>query len=165
MTGKPPERRSAYEVRAEGRTIRGPAIRFGDVSLSHRERFEPGSFNQALSGPQARTLWLDREHDPNIILAYTGAGLELRADDTGLYVEAVLPELPPCDQAIADVQAGILSGLSVEFHARAERREDGLRVISQAELVGIGLVKHPSYSQSQAELRNAKPVLPVWVLS
>ena len=39
------------------------------------------------------------------------------------------------------------------FHARAERREAGVRIIEQAALVGIGLVDQPSYPDSLAEVR------------
>ena len=157
------ERRSRFgEVRAEGRTVSGPAIRYGDISSSHRERFEAG----AITLDEARTYWLDREHNPEVILAHTGAGLELRTENDGLYIDAELPELPACNRALEDVRSGRLKGLSVEFFALSEHRtEAGLRVIERAELVGIGLVKHPGYSQSVAELRHADRILPLWVLS
>ena len=35
---------SPLECRATGRTLEGPAIRYGDVSSFHKERFEPGAF-------------------------------------------------------------------------------------------------------------------------
>ena len=42
------ERFSAgLEVRAEGRNLTGTVLRYGDVSPSHRERFEPGSIRFA----------------------------------------------------------------------------------------------------------------------
>ena len=33
------------ELRAEGRRLYGPAIRYGDISPTHKERFEPGAFS------------------------------------------------------------------------------------------------------------------------
>ena len=61
--------------------------------------------------------------------------------------------LPADSAAIKLVQRGALGGFSVEFHARAERREGGLRVVERAELVGVGLVDVPSFPGSRAEVR------------
>ena len=156
------ERRSAFgELRAKGRRVIGPALRYGDVSPSHRERFEPGAIDVATG----RTYWLDREHNQEIVLAHTGSGLELRAENDGLFIEAELAAIPAADRALEDVKSGMLTGLSVEFHALQERQEAGIRVIESAELIGVALVKHPSYQQSVAELRNADMALPIWILS
>ena len=143
------ERRTGpLEVRAEGRVLTGPAIRYGDVSPSHRERFEAGAFD--LDG---RTRWLDYRHDRERALAWTGGGLTLTDTREALMVEADLPSIPLADRALADVAAGRLTGFSVEFNAVEERRESGIRVVSRAELSGIGLVAAPSYTQSTVEIR------------
>ena len=141
---------AGLELRAEGRRLVGPAIQYGEVSPSHREKFEPGAF--ALN--DGRTRWLDVAHDPERVIAYTGGGgLELRDGPEALEVSATLPRIPAADRALADVQAGKLRGFSVEFHAKGERRESGIRIVSEADLVGVGLVTHPSYEGSQAEVR------------
>ena len=142
------ETRYSTEIRAEGRRVHGFAIRYGDVSPTHRERFAPGAF--ALDG---RTRWLNLAHRPLEVLAYTGGGLELRDTADGLTVDATLPEIPAADAALRMIQAGELRGLSVEFHALAERREAGVRVIERADLDGIGLVRVPSYPRSTVEVR------------
>ena len=93
-------------------------------------------------------------HDPDRVIAYTGGGgltLEDRAE--ALHVRAVLPEIPAAERALADVRAGRLRGFSIEFRATEERRESGIRVVSSADLSGIGLVAAPSYRQSSVELR------------
>ena len=143
------ERRAGpLELRASGRTLTGPAIRYGDVSPTHRERFEAGAF--ALDG---RTRWLNLRHDPEKALAWTGAGLALHDGADALMVRAELPQIPAADRALADVAAGRLTGFSIEFRALAERRESGIRVVERAELDGVGLVGAPSYEQSTVELR------------
>ena len=141
---------SGVECRAEGRTLIGPAIRYGDVSPSHRERVEAQAFDLA----DGRTRWLDVAHDPSRLLAWTGGGgLELRNTAESLEVAAVLPETPFHDAALAGVRDGRFGGFSVEFHALAERRQSGIRVIERATLDGIGLVRAPSYPGSTVEAR------------
>ena len=139
---------SGTELRAEGRRLLGAALRYGDVSPSHRERFEAGSI--VMGG----TLWLDYQHDPSRILAHTeNGGLTLRDTESALNVEAVLPNIPLADKALSEVRAGVLKGFSIEFTANSERVDDDVRVIERASLAGIGLVKSPSYEQSKVEAR------------
>ena len=141
---------SGLEFRAEGRRLIGPAIRYGEVSPSHRERFEPGAFDLR----DGRTRWLDVGHDADKVIAHTdGGGLSLRDTAEALEVSATLPRIPAADRALQAVQDGKLRGFSIEFHAEAERREGGLRIVSKAVLAGVGLVAHPSYTGSLAEVR------------
>ena len=138
-----PEVRAGTEFRVAGRTLSGTVLRYGDLSPEHRERFEPGAFAPVPAVP------LNLQHDRRMqvldagafILTDTERALEVRAD------------LPADSAALALVKRGALNGFSVEFHARAERREAGVRVIERAALVGIGLVDHPSYPDSLAEVR------------
>ena len=140
---------SPLECRAEGRRLVGPAVQYGDVSFSHKERFEPGAF--ALD---ETTRWLNYKHEPDRVLAFTsGGGLELQDTPDALMVSAILPGIPLADQALAEVRSRKLRGFSVEFRAVEETTEYGIRVIKRADLAGIGLVQDPAYSQSKAELR------------
>ena len=145
------ERRySGVEVRAEGRRLIGPALVYGDVSPSHRERFEPGAFVLGTG-----TRYLDVEHDQDRVIAHTaGGGLTLRDTPEALMVEAVLPDIPLANKALDDVRAKRLRGFSIEFAALAETRDaSGIRVVCRAELPGIGLVGSPSYPLSRVEAR------------
>ena len=140
---------SGVEFRTEGRRLIGPAIQYGEVSPSHRERFEPGAFKL-----DASTRWLDVNHDRERVIAHTdGGGLELTNSREALEVRATLAAIPAADRALAAVHAGTLRGFSVEFNALRERREGGIRIIEAAELQGIGLVRSPSYAGSIAEVR------------
>lgn len=145
------ERRySGVEVRAEGRRLIGPAIQYGEISPSHRERFEAGAF----AALDERTRWLDVNHDRDKVIAHTdGGGLEINDSQTALDVRATLAEIPAADGALEAVRAGILRGFSIEFVALSERRESDIRVIESAELRGIGLVRNPSYESSIVEVR------------
>lgn len=132
---------TGLEARAEGRTLTGTVIRFGDISPSHRERFE------AIEVPGAVTLNLD--HSPLQGVAYSpGGGLTLIRTPDALKMRAEVPPTPAGELALHGARSGRYRGLSVEFRARRDRREGGLRVIESADLHGIGLVARPSYPAS-----------------
>ena len=136
------------EVRAEGRRLSGIVLAYGDVSPSHRERFEPGALRLA------DAVHLDLHHDPERAVAWhPGGGLQLRQTRRALTMTADLPPIPAADRALAEVRGATATGLSVEFKALVERRDGNLRVIQDAVLSGIGLVRAPSYEQSYVEAR------------
>ena len=143
------ERRFAgLELRAEGRRLSGTVMRYGDISPSHRERFAPGSLRMA------EAVHLDLLHDPERAVAWhPGGGLTLTNGNDALTMRAELPPIPAADRALAEIKAGRVGGLSVEFRARSERRENGVRVIEDALLAGIGLVQKPSYAGATVEAR------------
>ena len=142
------ERRAGGELRAEGRRLSGTVMRYGDVSPSHRERFEPGALRMAEAVP------LNLFHDPERAVAWMpGGGLELRQSRDAVTLRAELPPIPAADRALALVRGGDATGLSVEFHAVRERREGGLRVIEEARLSGVGIVRAPSYGAARVEAR------------
>ena len=138
-----PEVRAGLEFRVAGRTLTGRVMTFGDISPEYRERFLPGAFGPEPSAP------LNIQHDRNMVVLDAG---NYALTDTGRALE-IRAELSPGSAALSLVRRGALNGYSVEFHARAERRESGVRIIEQSALVGIGLVDQPSYPESIAEVR------------
>ena len=138
-----PEIRAGLEFRVAGRTLSGVVLRYGDVSPEHRERFVPGAFAPVPDVP------LVLQHDAGMRVLEPGAFI-LNDSERELRIRA---ELSHGSAALDLVRRGALNGYSVEFHARAERREAGVRVIERAALVGIGLVDQPSYPDSLAEVR------------
>ena len=143
------ERRiTGLELRAEGRRLSGTVMRYGDVSPTHRERFDPGSIRLA------EAVHLDLFHDPERAVAFMpGGGLSLANGRDALTMTATLPPIPAAERALAEIRAGRVGGLSVEFRSLKDRREGNLRVIEQAELRGIGIVRSPSYGDSRVEAR------------
>ena len=141
-------RTTGLELRAEGRRLSGVVMKYGDVSPSHRERFEPGALRLADS------VHLDLFHDPERAIAWhPGGGLTLANDRDALTMTAQLPPLPAGDRALAEIKAGRVGGLSVEFRAVRERQDGGLRVVSEAILSGIAIVRAPSYGGARVEAR------------
>ena len=143
------ERREAGgEIRVEGRRLSGVVMKYGDISPSHRERFERGSLRLA------DVVHLDLHHDVERAVAWhPGGGLTLQNGRNALSMRATLPPLPAADRALDEVRSGKVGGLSVEFRAVRERLDGDLRVIEEAILTGIGIVRAPSYQQSSVEAR------------
>ena len=150
------ERRdSPVELRAEGRTLHGPAMVYGDVDLQRKEKFDAGAFK--LNDGLTRVLNL--RHNKLQAVAWTGGGgLTLTDTREALQVRAEVPDTPAGNVALRGVHAGILNGLSVEFQAFGERRDAGYRVVSDAMLLGIGLVGLPGYKESKVEIRQASGI-------
>ena len=142
-----PERRFC-EFRSEGRRLLGDIMPYGDVSPSHSERFEPRSLR-----PDSNVV-LNLEHDEMRAVAwYPGGGLTLENDEHALRMVAELPPLPAADAALRFVRTGEVSGLSLEFVCLRETRDQGIRVVKEAILKGVGLVRHPSYENAVVEAR------------
>ena len=135
------ELRAGAEFRVQGRTLSGVVLRYGDIAPDFRERFMPGAFGEV------REIAVNLQHDPSLIVAERAAladsprALEVRAD------------LPEGSAALELVRRGALSGFSIEFRARAERRDAGVRVVERADLTGLALVDRGAYPQSKAEVR------------
>lgn len=146
------ERILAGEVRAEGRTLSGLVMPYGERAGDRAERFEPGAFIRE------QNTWLDLDHDPSRVLAWEGAGLTLQDGPESLRMSAKLAHIPLADLALQSVRDGSRRGLSVEFRSLEERQESGLRVISRALLRGIGLVRAGAYTSAQiTEIRARSP--------
>ena len=143
---------SPGEVRAEGRTLHGVVMTFGEVG-DRRERFKPGSLVRAAD------TWLDLGHDVSRVLTWEGAGLTFTDDADALRMRAELPRTPLASLALEQVRAGSRRALSVEFEAVTEYREaqTGVRVIELANLHGVGLVESASFpSASVVEVRRGR---------
>ena len=141
-------RTAAAELRVEGRRLSGVVMVYGEVSPSHRERFEPGSLRMA------EAVHLDLDHDPERAVAWhPGGGLAIENGRDSVTMRAELPPIPAADRALDEIRSGAVRGLSVEFRPVKERRDADIRVIEDAVLSGIGIVRAPSYHQSNVEAR------------
>lgn len=141
------ERREA-EIRLAGRNLTGIVMAYDTQARDRPELFRAGAFD-----PLPDDVRLNIQHDPEREIASLGNGLVLQDSPESLELRT---ELREGSAELTLVRRGGLNGLSVEFHARQETRESGIRVIERAELTGIGLVDSPSYSRSRIELRQRR---------
>ena len=143
----------AFELRQQGaRTLTGIAMRYGNVAnmLLGGERFESGAFGNV----EAADVILNFQHERPRPLARTGGGgLTLLNDQRRLLMRAELPNTTDADDALELVKTKVLRGFSIEFFAREEHFEGRVRVVTQADLVGLALVDRPAYSDSTPALR------------
>ena len=125
-------------------------MKYGDVSPSHRERFEPGSIQHCRRPSISTSTTIRSAPSPGI----RAAGLKLDNGRQTLAMWAELPPIPAADRALAEIRAGRVNGLIRRIpRPERERRDGALRVIESAELRGIGIVRSPSYGDSRVEAR------------
>ena len=137
------EHREGLEFRVQGRVLSGVVMRYGDVSPDYAERFEPGAFAPVPAVP------MRLQHDARMEILPAG-GFILNDGPRELTIRADLPE---GSAALALVKRGACRGWSVGFHAREERREAGIRVVSKAALVEISLCDRGAYPEAKPEVR------------
>ncbi|MCY3918743.1 MAG: HK97 family phage prohead protease [Chloroflexi bacterium] len=148
-----PERIYAALGPPDGRTLAGPAVVYSDVARVDRYRLQimPGAF-----APLPADVALNVQHDRAAIVARIGAGLELQDGPDQLRMAATLPATPRADQALADVKAGLLLGISAELVVARQTVSGGLRKVEKATLTGLALVDTPAFPQSEIEAMAAR---------
>ena len=147
------ETRARFELRAEGGGLYGTAINYGEITTigRTRERFLPGVFGDLSEAD----IILNFQHNRDRPIARTGSGLTLLDSSERLEVEVNLPDTMDGRDALTLVKTGIIRGLSVEFATLVESMFDGIRELSRAKLLGLGLVDRAAYSGSVVEARGA----------
>ncbi len=123
----------------------GTIMTYGERAADRPERFEAG----ALYWPDAGVVLREQHNRQAPIARFTPTveGLEVRA-------KIPLPDTQRGRDAGTMVRNGTLTGMSAEFVAEQEHRAAGIRVITRAALVGVGLVDTPSYSTSKVAVRH-----------
>ena len=140
------ELRCSIEVReVEGKPrLIGILLPYGTEARDRREVFESG----ALSWPDTGVT-LRRQHDrqfPVMQVLPVVEGNDVRIDQP-------FPETQAGREAALEIRQGLFKGLSVEFRSIKENIVGGVRRISEAALVGAGLVDSPAYADATVEAR------------
>ena len=143
------EIRCSIEVReAEGKPARlvGTLLPFNEQARDRPELFEPGSLTWAEGG-----IVLNRQHTRSApILRFVPVESEGR-----LMVDAPIPDTAAGRDALAELTGPqpLFKGLSIEFRAVRQTIVGGVRRISEAVLLGAGLVDVGSYAGATVEAR------------
>lgn len=150
------ERRYAGAIEsADGMTVRGVAIKYGDAARlpgGRRERIEAGAFGNVTDAI------LNRQHDRGRPLARQPDTLKIIDTAESMRIEARIVDTVDGRDARELIRAGVLTGLSVEMHVESERMDGDMRIVERARLVGVAIVDRPAYEESlidRAEVRMA----------
>ena len=151
------------ELRQEGdgNTFVGYAAVFDSPSepLPFIERIAPGAFRKSLRN-RKRDIRLYVNHDSNMVLASRNSGtLRLMEDETGLRVEADLPETSAGRDIRELMRTGVVDKMSFGF--QVDRRgdmwsEDGTeRTLTSVRLFEVSIVTgFPAYEATTAAVRS-----------
>ena len=134
--------------------LEGVLMPYGQRAADRPEMFEAGALHWPDDGVLLRLM--HRRDSP--VARFTP-----EATEAEVRVSIALPDTTAGRDAAANVRAGVLKGLSVEFHAERETQRDGLRVIQRARLVGAGLVDSGAYSGATVEARAKGRRRRVWL--
>ena len=126
--------------------LSGIAMPYGTIATvapGLRERFEPGAFGPDVGASDVLANW---QHDRARPLARTrGGGLVLSDGPEALRAEVALPDTEAGRDVAVLARRGVLSGFSIEFHAKRDRVDAGVRVVESAWLSGVSIVDSPAY--------------------
>lgn len=154
----------AAEMRFEGGTdgkpftFSGYAVKWDSVN-TYGEKFQRGAFADLIASGKPIHMYYNHSYlnwgaNPYRI----GKWIELREDDTGLFVKG---ELTPNLQLAADVAAmlkhGTIDGLSIAFYAPAEMDIawlDGVLLIKRVDVYEISVVDEPSDRSARIDLND-----------
>ncbi len=151
----------AVEIRIEADAERrGPGVLagvlmpYGQRAQDRAEVFEPGSLHWPANGVLLREMH---------VRARPIARFVPEATEAEVRVSILLPDTTAGRDAAANVRAGVLKGLSVEFRSEKETVRDGIRVIQRASLVGAGLVDSGAYAGATVEARHKAGRRRLWL--
>ena len=132
--------------------LAGTLVRYGERARRRKERFMPNSLHWADDG-----IPLNEQHVRAAIFARAFPYL----DGPELKIDTVIPNTVKGRDAVTNVKAKVLTGLSVEILAATvqSRMVNGIREISYADLVGASLVDLAEYRGSTVEVRSAGGIL------
>ena len=157
---KPVEIREAGDgtIRVEG--YAAVFDQMADIGGYFRERIAPGAFREAIGRDDVVFLI---NHD-GLPLARTRSGtLELREDDTGLWMGATLDlEDPDVRRIYPKMKRGDLDKMSFAFAATRqewdETQDPPVRTIQQVNLYDVAIVTTPAYEGTSIALRSLESV-------
>lgn len=147
----------------DGRTLEGYAAVFNawteikDQMGTYRERIAPGAFKRSL-GQRTPVLQFDHGSHPLIGSLPLGSLTVTREDRNGLFVRAKLSDnwlIDPVRDAIRD---GGITGMSFRFRVIddewASDDQGETRTVKEVELLELGPVVFPAYSQTSVAVRS-----------
>lgn len=146
----------------DGQVIEGYASYFGQRDKGG-DIVQPGAYGACLKalaarGGSVKMLW---QHDPAQPI---GVWEDVREDDKGLYVKGrLLSDVAKGREAMALIGAGAIDGLSIGYRTiRAQKNENGQRLLSELELWEVSLVTFPMLCNARVGAKGVAPTDAAW---
>ena len=124
--------------------LTGTLMVYGSKASDRQEMFMPDSLHFPEKG-----IVIDEQHNRQAPIMRVQPVLSGKT----LSVSGRLPDTTRGRDAATNIREGVLTGLSVTFHAEREERRGGVRRILKAFCPRAGLVDTGSYSQALVEVR------------
>lgn len=141
--------RNAELTAGTGRQVFGTVVPYGeqvnicDFEGEYRERFAPGAFSRSIA-ERGHKLKLLVSHDARTRYP-VGRAVELREERFGLFAAFEIANTRDGDEALANIEAGVVDSFSVGFRPIRDRRENGVVVRVEAALLEVSLTGIPAY--------------------
>lgn len=141
--------------------IGGYAATFNNeaTGLNFREVIAPGAFKRTLQSDNPVFLLINHDTE-SLPLASTQSGtMNLREDQTGLYMEATLdPKNPRAAELASALERGDVDKMSFAFTVApgGENRSEGLRTLTDVDLFEVSVVTWPAYDATSVGMRSAE---------
>ena len=105
---------------------------------------------QALDGVDLRNVFLLYGHDMNRVLGRTGKNLRLEVDETGLFMECVMPNTQEARDLYNLIEAGIVDGMSFWLRTYDQVNPSTLKrtVTKIEELPEVTITAFPAYKET-----------------
>jgi len=129
--------------------------------IPYQEMFVPGVFSKQLSTPGRDKVLLNFEHEEGI-RGNIGHSLKFYDREDGLYGDFKVSDESDGTKALELINAGFLSGLSVEFHPNpnGNRLVNGIVHRTSARLNRVSLCRYPAYEGAQVLAVREEPEEP-----
>jgi len=140
--------------------IGGYAATFGNeaTGLNFREVIAKGAFTRTLKSDNPVFLLINHDTE-SLPLASTQSGtMNLREDETGLYMEATLdPKNPRAAELASALERGDVDKMSFAFTVApdGDTRSEGLRTLTDLDLYEVSVVTWPAYDATSVGMRSA----------
>ncbi len=128
--------------------VAGYASTFGNID-AYGDVVEKGAFSRTLKARNSKIKFL-KYHDPNQPI---GKVVEIKEDDTGLWVKAVFSSTVAGQEARAEVLEGVLDSFSIGFlpiKTKADTSEEGriINRLQEVKLYEFSLVTFPANEEA-----------------
>jgi HK97 family phage prohead protease len=138
------------------KVIRGYPIVYGAVAKipylvnGQLEWWEEVVQKGALDGVDLSGLLFFQEHLPELLMGRNGVNMRAIPDDTGLFVEVILPETVPADNLYELTRLGILTDMSHYFLAEVKSDFEAKRdtIVKFKEIYEVSAVARGAYKEA-----------------